>query len=111
MQPPGHPDEDSTFQRLQDLVERSAQLPPMRVRQDCFGEDWLLPRVFWEALAADRIEALVEPLERLLTAPFTAPYRNPAFAEQGHQLAEADEIDHRVLDRLGSVRSAAGRDA
>lgn len=58
------------------------------IQKDFFGEDWILPQVFWEALAADRIGTLEAPLKRLLAAPFQLLYLDDGFSGQGQHLAE-----------------------
>ncbi len=75
------------FRRLKRLVAGTGPWSGTGISKDFFGEDWILPQVFWEALAADRIDVLDQPLKRLLTAPFGS-LLDHLIADQGLQLAE-----------------------
>ncbi len=93
------------LKRLAQIAADPQGWDPGARRKDFFGEDWILPRAFWEALAAGQIAPLAELLPRLLERPFEDLYTDRAVAEQGGHLARG-----AILAVLAACRFAQRRE-
>jgi len=81
-------DRGSWLTGLDQIADRRCEWEPSDRGKDFFGEDWILPQAFWEALATERIDELIGLLQRLQDRPFEDLYVERSVAEQGAQLAQ-----------------------
>jgi formylglycine-generating enzyme required for sulfatase activity len=77
----------SWLTRLDQIAAERCEWEPGDRGVDFFGEDWILPRAFWEALDTDRIGELIDLLQSLLDRPFQDLYPQRAVQQQGTQIA------------------------